>query len=256
MGYVDLHTHVLPGLDDGAGSFAEAVEILAAARRAGTTAMVATPHMFQPGLGSDDPAAVRQAFARFRERLAAAEAGAVELYLGAENFVGEPLLDAAREDAALTLGGTRALLVEFWPLTTAGAARHAVDSLLAAGYTPVLAHVERYGFLQQEPALLERFVGAGCVAQVNASAVVGHHGLATVQRVDRWLRGGLIAVVASDGHNVSSRPPRLDEAAAALASRHGAAVAELCLSDNPRALLAGLPVTPPPSRPARWWRHG
>lgn len=256
MGYVDIHSHLLPGLDDGAGSFAEAVEMLRAARRCGTVAMVATPHMFQPGLGSDDPAAVRAAFAALRRRLddAAGAAGAVvELHLGAENYVGDRLLAAAADRTALTLGGSAALLVELWPPTAAGTARRALEALLALGYTPVLAHVERYGCLREEPLLLEQLVAAGCVAQVNSGAVVGRHGLATVQLVDRWLRRGLVAVVASDGHDVTSRPPQLDEAAGLLASRHGAAMAELCLTANPRALLAGRPVTLPVVPRSRWW---
>jgi protein-tyrosine phosphatase len=260
MGYVDVHSHLLPGIDDGPESMVEALDILACAHAAGTSAMVATPHMFQPGLGSDDPAAVRAAFASLRERAAGEEdwaAASVEMHLGAENFLGEALLEAAAADSVVTLGGTRALLVELWPMTAGGAARHALDALLSLGYLPVLAHVERYGFLREDPSLLEELVAAGCVAQVNAGAVIGRHGLPTVQLVDRWLRRGLVTVVASDAHNVTSRPPALDEAASVLRSRHGDATADLCLRVNPSALLAGEPLTPPPSSASRrrWWHR-
>jgi protein-tyrosine phosphatase len=127
--------------------------------------------------------------------------------------------------------------------------------LLALGYTPVLAHVERYGFLREDPRRLERLVAAGCVAQVNSGAVVGRHGLPTVQLVERWLREGLITVIASDSHNVASRPPGLGEAAALISSRHGAETAALCLAGNPRALLAGKPVTRPEPARSSWWRR-
>jgi protein-tyrosine phosphatase len=263
MGYVDLHSHVLPEVDDGAQSFAESLDMLAAASRAGTRHLVATPHMFQPGLGSDDPAAIEAAFSDFSERLDrrrsepdGAAIGDLEIHLGSENFVCTELLAAVASRRVLTLAGSRYLLIEFWPPTTATSARRAVNEIQNAGYVPILAHVERYSFLQEEPSRLEQLVEAGCVAQVNGTAILGLHGLRITQLTDRWLRRRLIGVVASDSHGVDSRRPELDETAAQLVKRYGPATERLCLHDNPHAVLADETTSlPSAEQPTRWWRR-
>jgi protein-tyrosine phosphatase len=261
MGFVDIHSHVLPGIDDGARTFSDAVEMLALARASGTEEIVATPHMFAPGIGSDDADAVQSAYQGFLVRLqrAAAKTGSLNglrLHLGAENYVSDDFLTAVEAGRALPLGDSRALLLEFWPLATRSAARHALDRVQAAGFLPVVAHVERYGFLHEEPEALEQLVASGCVAQVNASAILGEQGLRIAQLTDRWLRSGVISVVASDGHSPDSRSPELGTAYAHLVSRYGNATAELCLRGNPLALLADEPPTrPPETRRFRWWRR-
>lgn len=261
MSYLDIHTHLLPGVDDGAQSFAEAVGMQELAWRAGTRQMVATPHMFHPGLGSDDPAAIVAAFSAFEERLERQRAadsdglpGEMQVHLGAENYVGVEFLHAVEDHRVLTLAASRFLLVEFSPLTTATAARHALTRIQDSGYVPVMAHIERYAFLQDDPAVLEQLIESGCVAQVNAAAILGHHGLRIAQLVDDWLRRRLIAVVASDGHGLTNRRPELGEANDHLAARYGEATASACLRDNPRAILADTPPTlPPPETRKRWW---
>lgn len=261
MGHVDIHCHLLPGIDDGAASLAETVEMLSLAGAAGTDQIVATPHMFQPDIGSDDVDLVRHCWRNLCANLETLEIEGAALalptvHLGAENYVGAELLAAVSAGEVLTLSGSRFLLVELWPLTTGTAARHALDHIASAGYTPVLAHVERYGFLRSDPSALPNLVEAGYVAQVNAAAILGRQGLKIAQLVDHWLRRGLIAVVASDGHGVDSRQPKLDAVAELLAKRHGKTTAELLLQDNPRALLAGAEPTLPSLEPRRrWWQR-
>ncbi len=258
MAFVDIHSHVLPGVDDGARSFADAVEMLAVARASGTEQIVATPHMFAPGVGSDDPEVVQAAYDDFVSRLDRDERVALEglrVHLGAENYVSGELIAALEAGRALTLGASRSLLLEFWPLTAKSAALQALDRVQAAGYLPVVAHVERYRFLHEAPETLDQMVGAGCVAQVNASAILGDQGLEVAQLTDRWLRRGLISVVASDAHGLGRRSPELGAVHRRLESRYGAATARLCLRLNPLALLASEPTTrPPETRRFRWWR--
>jgi protein-tyrosine phosphatase len=261
--YVDLHCHLLPALDDGPASFPEAVAMIEVAWQAGTRRMVATPHMFQAGLGCDDPERVADLFAEFERALAARRQGGdgpalegLELALGAENFVGEAFLRALESGRILSLGASRYVLIEFWPLVAANTAIHAVDALRERGLVPVIAHVERYGFLHDDPRRLEPLLAAGCVAQVNASALLGHQGLRPAQLTDRWLRRGWIGVVASDGHGATTRPAVLEAAADCLRSRYGAATAEACLRDNPAAILAdGTVALPPAQKSNHWWRR-
>jgi len=261
MGYTDIHCHLLPGIDDGAADLEESVGMLTAARAAGSSAIVATPHMFQHGLGSEDPDEVRRRFESFLEALEAFRdehdgAPAVDLHMGAENFVGAELLQAVTDGSALTLAGSRFLLVEFWPLTAAGAARQALDVILQTGVVPVLAHVERYRFLQDDPDLLEALVGSGCIAQSNAGAVLGDQGLRATELTDRWLRRGLVHVIASDGHGLGRRRPELAAVAEHLERRYGSEMAHCCIESNPQAIVQDATPEPPPVEPRRrWWRR-
>ena len=270
MDYVDLHSHLLPALDDGPATFADSLALIEAASGSGTRRMVATPHMFHGAVGSSDPAEVARRFADFEARLAAhreqlrdgpagetasASLEGFEIALGAENYVGEAFLEAVTAGEVLTLGGSRYLLIEFWPMVTAITARQAVDVVQERGYAPVLAHVERYGFLQNEPARLDDLVAAGCTAQVNASAILGRQGLRVAQLTDHWLRRGLIAVVASDGHDTRARRPQLGEVADHMRSRYGSATVEHCLQLNPTAILADEATRRPDLRRSRWWRR-
>lgn len=277
MNYVDLHSHLLPALDDGPGTFADSVALIEAAWKGGTRRMVATPHMFHGGVGSDDRDEVVERFVDFETRLAAhvaerrtqpagtagneqegeaAYLAGLELALGAENYVGEAFLGALATKRILTLGGSHYLLMEFWPMVTATTARQAIDAVQEQGFVPVLAHVERYAFLQNEPGRLADLVAAGSAAQVNASAILGHQGLRLAEVADRWLRRGLIAVVASDGHDIRTRRPQLTEVADHLRARHGGACEDHCLRLNPTAILADEPIGLPPARRSRWWLGG
>ncbi len=257
MGLIDIHTHLLPCFDDGPQSSTEAAAMLEAAWAGGTREIVATPHMFHSHLGSDDREEVEALFAGWRsELLEEMERPRPAIHLGAENYVSSEFAEALAVKRVLTLAGSRYLLIEFWPMILAGAARNAIATIQEAGYVPVLAHVERYGFLQDEPGLLEQLIEGGVVAQVNAGAILGRQGLRIARLADRWLRRGWVAVVASDGHSVTFRPPDLGEVASYLESRFGGETAELCLTRNPSALLAdGSPTLPPPASERRWWKR-
>lgn len=221
--FVDVHSHVVPSGDDGAGSLAEGLALCRLAFDAGTRVLFATPHAHAPWDSYPWTAGRRR---RFEEafpgmRAAAAEWG-LDLRRGLELY---PTEIPERDVEALALEGTRAVLVEFpgwWvevddavAVTLAGSERVA-----AAGLVPVLAHPERCAAIAREPDAVAPFVERGWLLCVNAASLIGEHGERSHEAGWRLLEDGIVSLVASDGHR-AERPPRVDLAYAAVAERYG-----------------------------------
>jgi len=205
---VDLHTHVLPGVDDGPADLADALELARAAVTDGTDTLVATPHIDHNQ--RLDPRGVAALVAELAARLAA-EAIDVELRSGGEIALDRaPDLDDA-ELSAIGLGGGSVLLLEA-PLSVAAWAatveRVAAD-LLGRGYAVLLAHPERSPALQREPEAIERMVEAGVMCQLTAGALANEFGPPPNALARHLLRRRLVHALASDAHHATGRPPRL-----------------------------------------------
>lgn len=220
-GLLDLHTHVLPGIDDGARDDAQALAMLRIAADDGISTLVATPHAHHTRA-----ALIPSAVARLNAL--AAEAGiAVRVLPGMEVRIGPGLVERLQEGSLLTLAGTSALLLELplhdeWPPALV---LGAVDRLLAAGYRPILAHVERYPFVQRDPRALAPFRERGVALQVNARSFGYREADADRIAAEALLAAGLVDLLASDAHNDGYRPPRLRDALARIAALAGEATA-------------------------------
>ena len=245
---IDLHSHILPGVDDGVGSLAEACALAIAARYAGVTAIAATPHVrldypTTPAEMEAGVAAVRGALAEASIRL--------DVLTGGEIDLGR-LPSLAREDVErFTLAGTgRYLLLEFpdqgWPLSL----ELAIHGLKRDGITAVLAHPERNDAVQDRPARLEAAVEAGAVVQVTTGSLAGVLGRTAQATAKRLLKLGLVHLLASDVHHPDSRV--LGAAAAAETIRDDALVRYLT-EESPYAIVVGdeLPPLEPPRRRRR-----
>lgn len=240
---IDLHCHVLPGIDDGPATLDGALAIVRAAADDGTTTMVATPHV---GWDWPDNDAARIAAAVADLCVALGEAGIrVDVMPGAEVAVTRAVDLPDEELAALRLGGGPWLLVEP-PFSPAGAAglEHALQSLAARGHRLVIAHPERCPALLHDRPLLERLVGAGMLCSLTAGSLVGRFGREPQRFAEGLLRAGLVHDIASDAHDPGPRrPPSLasDMHAAGL-GEHAAWFGE----HAPAAILAGRPLPAPP----------
>ncbi len=252
--FVDLHSHVLPAIDDGPEDDRTAERMLELAWSTGTRELVATPHLFRPNLGASTREEIEERFEAWSGERRPGPSETPVVHLGAEHYVSAEYAQALPRGEVIPLAGSRYLLLEFWPMALGGVVRDAVAATLDSGYVPVLAHVERYACLQQTPSLLGELVESGAVAQANADAVVGQRGIAPARLLERWFKAGWIALVASDSHAPERRPPDLGGVAGYLSSRFGEEVARLCLETNPRAVLADRAVIPAgPVQVRRWW---
>ncbi|MGE5645603.1 MAG: tyrosine-protein phosphatase [Acidobacteriota bacterium] len=248
---IDIHSHVLPGLDDGARTLEQAVEMLRTARRSGTTDIVASPHA-----NIDfrfDPAVVNAKIAE----LQTAAGPEVRIHRGCDfHLYFDNIQDALEHPARYTIAGGPYLLVEFPDLLIARNTREIFARLAAAGITPIVTHPERNYLLHTRIDQLSEWVEQGCLVQVTGQSFLGRFGT-EARRVARGLmRRGLVHFVASDAHDDQDRTPRLDDAYAEVAGRYGEERAQALFVENPRAVIQGepLPEQPEPdSTPGRKW---
>lgn len=237
---IDLHAHILPGLDDGPATEEGAVAMARAAVAAGTRAMATTSHINRGfGLGPAELAAAR---AKLIERLER-EGVPLELLQGGE--IAPDRLPSLSEDdlKALTLGGGSYLLLEC-PFSPASGLDVMVAGLQRRGYDVLLAHPERSPSFLRSPDLLANLVERGAVAQLTAGSLIGAFGDAVRRAAHTMLERGLVHVLASDAHDERHRPPALSQA---LDGPQG----EWMTQAAPTAIVAGrpLPERPPLPRP-------
>ena len=239
MLHVDLHFHLLPGVDDGPADLDESLDLARAALRAGTGTVVATPHV-RPDLGLIDP---REILERVRELRAALASADLPLEITCGGELGHDMVfDLTREELDLLAQGppgSRWLLVET-PFHGIGEDFHAATAALRAlGFGVLVAHPERSADAALDGAAgLRRELAAGSLAQVNAPSLTGGHGQDARSSAWELLEEGLVAVIASDAHG-PTRPPALRLAYETLVDGGMApATANALVATGPRALLA------------------
>jgi len=211
---IDLHTHILPGVDDGAASRDETLRMLRLAHQSGTRTIVATPHMYHPAFAKRQPAEIRQRFEALREhlnRMALESENAflrdLQVLLGAENHWGADFMEALAGGTFLRIDGGPCVLVEFRPALSPAQLTRACRILRAEGLFPLLAHVERYTAVRRRPELLRELLDEGCLTQLNARTLEGSPWNANRRLGFRLLRAGLISAIASDAHDPEKRSP-------------------------------------------------
>ena len=248
MPSIDLHSHILPGVDDGPPSLSGSLELARAAVAAGTEQMVATPHINEDHFIAplDIPAAV----ADLNQRLA--EAG-IGLLVRAGGEIAMPRLLDLQEDElnSLGLGGGPYLLVESPFGLTVGAFEPLLHHVQLRGHRVLLAHPERSPSFQREPERLADLVRSGVLVQITAGSITGSFGERVRRFTTQLLREDLVHVVASDAHNHDKRPPGLDEAVQAAERDVPGIVGRSAwfTREVPAAILAGEVVRSPEPLP-------
>ena len=242
---IDLHSHVLSGIDDGPATLEGSIELARAAVAAGTDTLVATPHV-SPRY-ANDAATIAAATAEVAAALAA-HGVELELLAGAEIAITRIAETEPAELALLTLGRGPWLLVEppFTPVATGVDA--IIRDLLRRGHRVLLAHPERCPAFHRDPAMLEALVREGVLTSITAASLTGQFGGEARRFGLALIEAELAHNVASDAHDHVRRPPGMDDALATLGSE---ALGEWLTHDVPAALLAGEDVPPRPAAPAR-----
>ena len=252
-----LRAHILPGVDDGAETLDETLEMARVAAQNGTRFLLATPHRKDVTEGSSI-ASLRNLFDEVNERVR--EQGTeLTLVLGMENHLDLELPDDVMAGRALRIGDTRYILVE---MPFVGRPMYADDVLYRLqlqGLTPVLAHPERIEAFQRDPGLLLDLVERGMLSQITAGSTVGVFGRRVQRFTAHLLRRNLAHVMSSDTHRARGpRSPDLGPGIAALTRLVGEVSAMAMVVDTPGAILGGLAVEVDPPRSygsvRHWWR--
>jgi protein-tyrosine phosphatase len=237
---IDLHCHLLPGIDDGPETLEEALEMARIAVANGITEAHVTPHL-HPGRWENDRAKIETAVAGYRAAVAAAgiklEIGfAAEVRLDYEIL---PLVEAGRVPFLGTLDGYRVMLLEFPHSHVPVGADKFVAWLLARNIRPMIAHPERNKDLMRDASGLRPFVEQGCLLQVTADAVSGGFGELCALRSREFLERGWVTVLASDAHDTTERPPRIAPGRDAAARIVGEDKAESLTQGMPLRIVRG-----------------
>lgn len=233
---IDIHSHILYGLDDGAQDRETSLAMLALAAETGTTDIVATPHSdsqyeYQATLVDE----------RIRE-LNGLTGNKPRIHRGCDFHLSIDNVQACmRDHTVFTINGLCYLMVEFAEFFVPPSTENIFRELSGLGVIPIITHPERNPVLRDSTARLERWIESGCLLQVTAQSLTDRFGREARDATWNWLRKGMVHVLASDAHDTVHRPPRLDLAHAMIAEKLGAEAADLLLLSNPAAILRGEP---------------
>ncbi len=246
---IDLHSHILYGLDDGVQDQATMLAMFRLAQEEGIKAMVATPHYIY-GANTYNEEILQKRYQETKALLA--EQGIdIQLHLGQELYLDTLLLTPLKLGQALTLAETRYILIEFPTLEIPPYTLALMDGFFEAGYRPVIAHPERYIEVQRDMMQLLAYIEKGCLLQVNTGSFLGLYGKEIQKTAVALLRHEMVHLVATDCHSMGRRKPEYQEAYARVADYSSEQMAEKLFVEMPQQLLADealepwSPVLPP-----------
>lgn len=202
---IDIHAHVLPGVDDGAKDWGMCLDMLEASAKSGVTAVIATPH-FLPWRKSIACEEIKSLCTQAREKLDKERGVSMDIYPGNEIYYSIGVVEKVKEGSALTLADSRYVLVEFKTAAPYQELCRAVREFRDAGYIPIIAHMERYQCLNFE-ARMEELKETGALFQMNISSLQGGIFDSNKRKARKLILDGAIDFLASDMHDLSSRPP-------------------------------------------------
>ncbi len=235
---IDIHSHILPGLDDGPQSMAEALQMCRIASADGIRTIVATPH-YNPGSFGWSASSLQASLTALQKAVRAAGLD-LTLLPGAETPL-FPELSALlmKNDTFLTINRGIYFLVEFRPHAVPANAEPFLKSLISAGLVPVIAHPERCTWFMHHPEMLSRLARMGALLQLTAGSILGHFGPEARNFCQYLITGGVAHVIASDAHDCSERSPMLSEAVSMVADQVGRESALGMVTTTPAAIIAG-----------------
>jgi len=240
---IDIHSHILPGIDDGATDSNESLMICKLAANLGCQAMVATPHQRHPAWWNTGTVKLEILLDRLQEQIG----NRLRLYLGAEIRVGKGFvqdLDQFENSGLASLAGSNYLLLEFERRELSVEPIDIVQRVQAAGWRPIVAHPEFIRPIARDLQLAKALVDAGALTQVTAMSVTGDFGLEARDSTTALMDAGLVHFVASDCHGHRRRPPGLKGAVSKIRNTWGREYATRLTVENPRAVLENRPVEP------------
>jgi len=206
---IDLHCHLLPGIDDGAADDDATLAMAKMAIADGIRCIACTPHVY-PGLYDNTTAVIRERVARLQATLDAREM-ALRLYVGADAHLTPELLDRLRAGTAPTLAGTRYFLLEPPHHVCPPRFEESVFRFVLAGYVPIITHPERLTWIADHYAMFDEMARRGVWMQLTAGSLTGRFGRGAMTWGERLLKDGLVHLLATDAHAPVRRPPLLAE---------------------------------------------
>jgi len=250
---VDIHAHILPGVDDGAETMKESMRLLEIASNEGITDIIATPHAYSPQFDVPKEKVLEQ-LALLQKEIEARNI-AIQVHAGQELRLRDFLPQKIETEEALVLAGSRYVLLELPSSGIPGYTVNIIQQLLNLDKVPIIAHPERNRAIAQKPEYLERLIRHGALAQITAGSVSGHFGK-NIQRVSlQLINANLIHTYGSDVHNLTTRPALFNEGLDYLEKRKFHDYVDILLENNARILTneALIQLEPEKVVEKKWW---
>ena len=244
---IDIHAHILPGLDDGPKDLQESLQICQTAVSNGIKAIVATPHI---GRYNNSLENILPAFEQLRDYLKA-ENILLDIFCGADILFTPQLPQLIKTNHIVSINNSgKYILIEFPHYAVPETASKTIFELLSLGVTPIITHPERNSFIQKHPQLLYEFINQGALSQLTASSITGIFGRPAERAAYFMLEHNLAQVIATDVHSLKGRGPYLREAVEVASGIIGKDLAVSMVTTVPQQIVDGRPVDfPEPIRP-------
>ena len=242
---IDIHSHILPGIDDGSQTWEESLKMARMAAADGIRLMAATPHLYQGKVVDHQKLNKKEVILdhiqQFKEKLAEEEID-LEIVPGCDIPLCLEFLQLLDDDQVLTINdGKRYLLLELPDTSFPPATEEICFSLKSKGVTPIITHPERQFIIQEMPEKLTRLLELGCLAQLTSSSLLEGFGRRVAKFARQLVKKGYIHLLATDAHNTKSRPPLLRQAVEELTGLVGEERARAMVTSIPQRIVRGEP---------------
>ncbi|NLP34799.1 MAG: hypothetical protein GX359_06320 [Clostridiales bacterium] len=233
--FIDIHSHILPGVDDGARDMYEAMQMLSIAYEQGIRMIIATPHYSTSR--KERTAEELKEIAQEVSWLAQQAGMDMQIILGNELMYSMDLVVALDKGEALTIDGTRYILLEFLPSISKQEISYAISQCIYSGYIPILAHAERYRCLRAKPERVGELIRLGAYIQLNLSSLEGGIISSRVHFMRKLLKNKWVHFLGTDSHGVKDRSPLVEKAIRYLRRNYGEEMVRQLLWENPMTML-------------------
>lgn len=233
--YIDIHSHILPQIDDGAENYDMSMKMLRTAYADGIKTIIVTPH-YKPGRHNASPEKIFFLMEKLCQEAIKAEME-VKLYPGNEFYYHDGVFKELEEERACTMAGSSYVLIEFGPMERFEYIRNGLYEALAHGWRPILAHAERYSAILGKPENVEELIRLGSCIQINAGSILGKTGMGVRQFTKKLLKEHLVHFVATDAHDEGKRKPVLSDCWKYISRKYEKAYAQRLFHDNPMHVI-------------------
>lgn len=206
---IDIHSHLIPNVDDGAKSPEETIELIKEAREAGITDIILTPHYI---INSYEQNAETLILLKDKlQQIINSENIKVNLHIGMEVYITDNLVEILKQNKILTLAGSKYLLMELPLNTNVQYLDMVIFKLIENNIIPIIAHPERYKFVQEDPSKVRELIDSGCLIQSNIGSILGIYGKKAKKTIKYLLKNDLINFIATDTHRKNTIYPLLEK---------------------------------------------
>ncbi|WP_350345073.1 CpsB/CapC family capsule biosynthesis tyrosine phosphatase [Proteinivorax tanatarense] len=231
---IDVHSHILPGIDDGASCIEQAIEMAKIAQQENITKIISTPHYLGEGQDASKESILKAA--KLLNQSCVDNGIDIDILVGQELYANINLLEDIKNNNVLPLANTDFLLIEFPMMSLPSWADDILHGIMVLGYKPVIAHPERYGYVINNPDIVKEWINMGCFTQINSMSITGRFGSKVQKVVKELATRDMIHLLGTDSHSHRGRSPKVQDSISLLKNWIGTKDAKMVVDNGFRLL--------------------